>query len=58
MTAYRVHCPDCRSSTTVHLSDGAAGAVANCDGKDCGRSWLVCNSVTNLPPVEGEEAEP
>lgn len=53
MTAYRVFCSSCETSTIVHMSRGALGAVANCE---CGRSFFASQEADNLKRVSETEA--
>lgn len=43
MTAYEVFCSGCEGRTDVHISDGALGAVANCE---CGWAFFVSNETS------------
>lgn len=42
MSEFDVFCRSCEGRTTVHISDGALGAVANCE---CGRAFFVSNET-------------
>lgn len=42
MSAFDVFCSGCEGRTNVFISDGALGAVANCE---CGRSFYVSNET-------------
>jgi hypothetical protein len=55
MTTIQTHksvCPNCNDWTTVEVSEGALGAVANCE---CGNSWFVSSETGDKPESGGKQ---